>query len=89
MRTGASRLQTARLGYGSGKAVTEFRKILIEATPDEIMDVLTDLETLTGRGLRRFGRTGSRSAPMDAYPWQRPVSAKHRRAGSRRRPNRA
>lgn len=28
-------------------AVTEFREILIEATPDEIMDVLTDLETLT------------------------------------------
>lgn len=28
-------------------AVTETREIVIEATPDEIMDVLTDLESLT------------------------------------------
>jgi ribosome-associated toxin RatA of RatAB toxin-antitoxin module len=28
-------------------AVTEQREVVIEATPDEIMDVLTDLETLT------------------------------------------
>ena len=28
-------------------AVTETREVLIEATPSEIMDVLTDLETLT------------------------------------------
>ncbi|KUI11549.1 cyclase [Mycobacterium sp. GA-1285] len=28
-------------------AVTESREVVIEATPDEIMDVLTDLESLT------------------------------------------
>ena len=27
-------------------AVTEFREVVIEATPDELMDVLNDLESL-------------------------------------------
>jgi hypothetical protein len=39
--------QKPRLGYGSGMAVTETREVVIEATPDEIMDVLVDLESLT------------------------------------------
>lgn len=35
------------IGYVSGMAVTESREVVIEATPDEIMDVLFDLEALT------------------------------------------
>jgi len=35
------------VGYISPVAVTESREIVIEATPDEIMDVLFDLESLT------------------------------------------
>ena len=34
-------------GYVSRMAVTESREVVIEATPDEIMDVLFDLESLT------------------------------------------
>ncbi len=34
-------------GYGPGMAVTETREVVIEATPDEIMAVLVDLESLT------------------------------------------
>lgn len=36
-----------RRGNVSGMAVTECREVVIEATPDEIMDVLFDLESLT------------------------------------------
>jgi hypothetical protein len=32
-------------GYRSAKAVTETRELVIEATPDEILDVLLDLES--------------------------------------------
>lgn len=35
------------VGYVSVVAVTESREVVIEATPDEIMDVLLDLESLT------------------------------------------
>lgn len=39
--------EKTRAGYGPGMAITESREIVIEATPDEIMDVLFDLESLT------------------------------------------
>jgi hypothetical protein len=34
-------------GYRPGVAITESREVVINATPDQIMDVLTDLESLT------------------------------------------
>ena len=34
-------------GYRSGVAITETREVVIDAKPDEIMDVLVDLESLT------------------------------------------
>ena len=34
-------------GYRSGVAITETREVVIDARPDEIMDVLVDLESLT------------------------------------------
>ena len=40
-------MRDAGVGYGSGMAVTETREVVIDATPDEIMDVLFDLESLT------------------------------------------
>ena len=38
---------TVAAGYRSGVAITETREVVIAATPDEIMDVLVDLESLT------------------------------------------
>jgi hypothetical protein len=43
----ARSLQEIRIGYGFGMSVTETREVVIDATPDEIMDVLFDLESLT------------------------------------------
>ena len=44
---GHPRLDLAVTGYRPGVAITESREIVIHATPDEIMDVLVDLESLT------------------------------------------
>jgi activator of HSP90 ATPase len=41
-----SRFEKSGVGYVSRMAVTESREVVIEATPDEIMDVLFDLESL-------------------------------------------
>jgi hypothetical protein len=43
----ATGLHSQVVGYGSGMAVTETREVVIEATPDDIMKVLFDLESLT------------------------------------------
>ena len=42
----SKRFGQLRVGYVSRMAVTDSREIVIEATPDEIMDVLFDLESL-------------------------------------------
>jgi len=47
MRRAVKRLRSVGHGYGFGMAVTETREVVIEATPEEIMDVLFDLESLT------------------------------------------
>jgi ribosome-associated toxin RatA of RatAB toxin-antitoxin module len=39
-------LERCHAGKVSGMAVTESREVVIEATPDEIMEVLFDIETL-------------------------------------------
>jgi Polyketide cyclase / dehydrase and lipid transport len=44
---GGKWFQKPDLGYVLGMAVTETREVVIEATLDEIMDILTDLESLT------------------------------------------
>jgi hypothetical protein len=40
-------LDAMAAGYRSGVAITATREVVIDATPDEIMDVLVDLESLT------------------------------------------
>lgn len=40
-------MDARRVGNETGMAVTETREVVIEATPQEILDVLTDLESLT------------------------------------------
>lgn len=47
MLSGPIGFNDPRHGYRFGMAITEVREVLIEATPDEVMAVLLDLESLT------------------------------------------